>query len=404
MFVICMVNLKNFKKVKNILYNDNYHIYYDDVFLNYDTIDHLLDEERILINDNTIKGPKYLFLSLCCVINDVSLGVYYEKDNFKWTISSFNIKNVSNDMYLNIYDKKLVMSGDPSKWLICSHSLIKNEIHNVYLSCDINYNITLTDNVNEAISFHFENGSIHYIKPKLRVNFDIVNIKNGIISNIDFDHNIKDKKSVGIILAAGTSSRFMCSISKQLCYLKNLPIVCYSILAMCHLDHVIIVTNSKCYEQIKVIVKLYQNIVLLINDENYRLVSLGCGLEYIKNNFNNCTNVIVHDAARPFITSKHIDELLNMSDTYLYSQYCLKLVNGLCYGSEILNRDLYTELCTPICANFNMFYFIYVNYIKGNVVQEHIPIMTLLGVKYNLVYGDYMSLRKITYFNDLINV
>ena len=54
-----MVNLKNFKKVKNILYNDNYHIYYDDVFLNYDTIDHLLDEERILINDNTIKGPKY---------------------------------------------------------------------------------------------------------------------------------------------------------------------------------------------------------------------------------------------------------------------------------------------------------------------------------------------------------
>ena len=86
----------------------------------------------------------------------------------------------------------------------------------------------------------------------------------------------------------------------------------------------------------------------------------------------------------------------------------MKLVNGLAkkefINIEMVDRDDYIEICTPIAANFNLFYFIFINYInKSNrIVYEHIPILDILKIKYNLIMGSYTYLRKITHFDDII--
>ena len=73
--------------------------------------------------------------------------------------------------------------------------------------------------------------------------------------------------NVGIILAAGRSSRFDSPIPKQLYELNGKPIIQHSIdLLSKHLDRVIIVTNSLCKDKI--------NGEVLVNDVDSRLQSI----------------------------------------------------------------------------------------------------------------------------------
>jgi len=409
-------NTRKFKKIKNILYSNDYHIYYHSTYLNYNrsNITHLLEDDfkRIsLSNNNDLNNPKLLFVSLYCdSLNNVNLGMFDENIAYKWIFCEMTIMNQYNNLYLNINNDKLIVSNDKCKWEISKNSFIKNITYDVYLSCDLNYNITISNNITDAIPFYIKHNSIHYLKPKINVDFEMNNIRNliyplnipKIITNIGLN--------TGILLAAGTSSRFVSNDNKpkQLYLLNNLPVIMHSVNAMVDiLDELIIITNSNCYEEIKYMTSNYTNITLIVNDVNCRLESIGIGLNYLRNKHDNVKNIVIHDSARPFIKQYHIQELIDSCDTYLYSQYYLKLVNGLCkkeYSNlKMLDRDEYIEICTPLASNFDMFHFIFMNYInkQNRITYEHISILDMLKIKYNLIIGNHTYLKKITVYNDI---
>jgi 2-C-methyl-D-erythritol 4-phosphate cytidylyltransferase len=250
------------------------------------------------------------------------------------------------------------------------------------------------------------------------------NIKTSDIYRIP---NYKIKYNVGLILAAGNSSRFNINTPKQLFVLNGVPMINYSIEAMINnVDKLIIVSNSKCLEEINIIVSNYnifsnnRKIVVLTNDIDCRLESIKKCLEYIQSSNLNVTNIIIHDSARPYIKHSHINELLKMNDTCLYSQYYLKLVNGLAVKIlnnnnnnnnnsnnntkyEMIDREQYIEVCTPVCCNYYLFYFIFMNYIDkpNRIVYEILPILNLFNIKYNMIEGSYKYLRKITIMDDV---
>ena len=284
-----------FKKINNILYSNDYHVYYDPIYLNYNgsNISHLLKKDFIrvsLSNNNSLNNPKLLFISLCPnANNDVTFGIFNDNDSYKWMLYDMNIINLKNKLYLNIYNNKLILSKNKCRWQLCKNSFIKNITYNLYLSCDLNYNITVSKNIQDAIPFHIENNSIHYIKPSTKVAFEINNLTNSIdVSNITQIKN-NTGHNIGILLAAGTSSRFVSHDNKpkQLYHINNLPIIIHSINAMINvIDQLIIVTNSKCIEEIRTLTKDYTKIIILVNDVNCRLESIGVALNYIKNNYN----------------------------------------------------------------------------------------------------------------------
>jgi 2-C-methyl-D-erythritol 4-phosphate cytidylyltransferase len=216
-----------------------------------------------------------------------------------------------------------------------------------------------------------------------------------------------DKINIGLILAGGTSTRFGGEIPKQLYLYKNIPLIKYSIESIINqVNYIIIIVNSQCYTQIKNIIdnELYSNtkIYLIINDINCRLESIGCGLAYIKKNFNNVKFVVIHDSARPFIPSEYIENMI--SNTNYYSQYGLKLTNGLMDNLyNTLDRDKYIELCSPICINFELSKIIYDNFINSSNrnVHEFIDILKILKIPIQIFYGKYSLLKKITYSDDL---
>ena len=219
-----------------------------------------------------------------------------------------------------------------------------------------------------------------------------------------------NNKNVGLLLAGGYSSRFNSSVPKQLYAFNEKLLIEYSIeLLVKHLDTIIIVTNSKCYLQITnlLVRKNYTNKIFVIqNDINCRLESIECGLNYINNNIPNIhfKNIIIHDSARPFIPDDYIINLL--SNTKYYSQYCLKLTNGLIDDRlNTLDRDKYLELCSPICMNYNLCSYIFFRFItkKHRNVHEFIDILSIYRVTIDLLYGEYKYLKKITYLDDLLD-
>jgi len=75
--------------------------------------------------------------------------------------------------------------------------------------------------------------------------------------------------NIGIILAAGNSSRFDSETPKQLYQIDGKEIIYHSIDTMSQsLDEIIVVSNSSCCDKIKT------DAVVLINDVNCRLQSI----------------------------------------------------------------------------------------------------------------------------------
>lgn len=210
--------------------------------------------------------------------------------------------------------------------------------------------------------------------------------------------------NIGILLAAGTSSRFQSDVPKQLYKINDRSIIQHSMDAFDNmLDEIIIITNSNCHQEIK---NNYPNTTVLINDINCRLQSIQTAINHIGNK--DFFNIIIHDSARPFITIDHVQTLLESSKNYLYSQYFMKLTNGLAqknqFGSyDIADRDNFIELCTPQIVNYPLFRFIFNKHINQHKRKnwEVLPIINHFEIKYNLIEGFSKHLRKITTIHDI---
>ena len=204
--------------------------------------------------------------------------------------------------------------------------------------------------------------------------------------------------NIGIILAAGNSSRFNNETPKQLYLIDGKPITNHSIdILEQFLDEIIIVTNTNCSDKIKT------NHTTLINDVDDRIESIKVALDYIGDKKYN--NILIHDSARPFITTDMISELLESSKTYQHSQYYLELVNGLVrkneIGWEVAPREDFIELCSPQITDFELFKNIFTNYIETKIDCEILPIICKLKYDYNLIKGNNKYLRKITTTDDI---
>ena len=222
------------------------------------------------------------------------------------------------------------------------------------------------------------------------------------------------KKIVGVILAAGTSSRFNSNIPKQLYIINNKCVLQYSIDSMCDfVDEIIIVINKNI--KFNCTTKKCK-ITFIENDINKRIESLNKAIFYIKN-LNNIKNIIIHDGARPFVSKQYFENLIfnNEKNNMKYSQYALKLTNGLYKikqnSTKIgksrslaarwrraaprprcrpVNRDEYIELCTPICISYDLL-----------KIQKTEEILDSINISPNFLYGNYKQLKKITTIDDL---
>ncbi len=119
-------------------------------------------------------------------------------------------------------------------------------------------------------------------------------------------------KKTAIILASGTGSRFSSELPKQFCTINDKSILEYSVEAFefhNDIDELIIVSNPLFIDKTKEILNKnnYKKIIDILPGGKTRQESSYIGISAVKDSD---SVVLIHDAVRPFVSSRIIDDCL----------------------------------------------------------------------------------------------
>ncbi|MDF4305497.1 bifunctional cytidylyltransferase/SDR family oxidoreductase [Vibrio parahaemolyticus] len=120
-------------------------------------------------------------------------------------------------------------------------------------------------------------------------------------------------KNIAVILASGTGSRFGSNIPKQFVKLAGKPIIAYTVSAFQSnnkIDEIIIVTLNEYVDLVNEIVidERFSKVSKVICGGNERYLSSWSAINTIDGDD---TNVLFHDAVRPFVSQRIIDECVD---------------------------------------------------------------------------------------------
>jgi 2-C-methyl-D-erythritol 4-phosphate cytidylyltransferase len=197
---------------------------------------------------------------------------------------------------------------------------------------------------------------------------------------------------IGVILAAGYGTRF--GALKQLHKVNGVSVLDRSICALRgSVNKVVVVINSQCQCGLGLGLGLGlgedDQTVYLVCDNGERKDSINKAIEYINLHHNECTSVILHDAARPFVPPEYFKNLIQRGEPYV--QYVLPITGGLynIRSNTPVNRDDHVELCTPIFIDFKILRIQRTNELLDTIIDP------------SFIYGKSSHLRKITYLEDV---
>jgi 2-C-methyl-D-erythritol 4-phosphate cytidylyltransferase len=140
--------------------------------------------------------------------------------------------------------------------------------------------------------------------------------------------------TIGIILAGGIGSRFKGNKPKQYYLINGRELIWYTIEAFKqakNIDDIIVVLDAAEYESKRIETEYNINTVLGGATRNH---SFKNALEYIKQNYPDCSKIVENNAACPFITADVIDKYVELLDEYDFVQTTFKITDAL--GYEII--------------------------------------------------------------------
>jgi 2-C-methyl-D-erythritol 4-phosphate cytidylyltransferase len=376
----------------DIIIKKNKHYYID-----------FLEKYKTIKNKNIKNSIYNPFIIIYNITKELTLIKYSTKINI-WNFENNYLQCV--DKYLSIVNNEFILTNHPITTFYITNNFI-HDLNNNYLSIDVYGTIIISKHPLSTIILYKK--MLLFIKSKLHILFEINNCINSIqkinFSNI-FNKTCKniDGLNIGILLSAGNSTRFHNNTIKQLFIMDNKPLLLHSLDIMYPLlDLIIIIVNTTNFSQIQQITKSYKNVILVINDVDCRLETIWSGIVYLYEKQYNINKIIIHDSARPFITKQHIYNLIHSSKSYIH--YCTKITNGLLniYNNETIRED-FIQLCSPLSINYDIAYFIYKNYMskEHRITWEFFYIVKLLNIDYEFLYDTDKYLRKITYYEDII--
>jgi 2-C-methyl-D-erythritol 4-phosphate cytidylyltransferase len=204
--------------------------------------------------------------------------------------------------------------------------------------------------------------------------------------------------NVGIILAAGNSNRYKHDIPKQFQLFNNKMIIEYSLNTFQNnpkIDEVILVVSKNHLEFVKGKIKHCKIVVGGKTRQESSYIAL-----------NNCPketkNILIHDAARPFIDNEIISNCikeLKSNTAVCPALLCTDTIAKVKEGNikQILNRNELYRLQTPQAFNFSILFECHKKLNKA--VTDDISVIQEYGYTTKIISGSEKNM-KITYKKD----
>ena len=214
-------------------------------------------------------------------------------------------------------------------------------------------------------------------------------------------------KHIAVILAAGTGSRIGGEKPKQFLLFNGKELFMHSLLtfASCkNIDEVVLVVNDLYNSDYVNIIKKYEisKKLVLINGGKTRQNSVQNAIEYISKNNENAI-VLVHDAARPYVSERIIRDNIEAVQKYECCTTAIPSSNSVYLTKdgnfvEEVNRDSVYLAQTPQSGYLKIFQKAFENIDK--IYTDEAAIFASAGYVPHIVLGEEKNI-KITYPEDL---
>ena len=202
--------------------------------------------------------------------------------------------------------------------------------------------------------------------------------------------------NISIILAGGNSRRFANSIPKQYQSLMGREIISFSVEAMKEsvlTDRILIVSDR---DSVNRLAETYG--VLCIEGGDSRNASLRNAIDYIHDHYPECINVLINEAARPFLTAEIVDEYygyLSVFEGVITAQYLSDSLGR--EGEAVTLRDEYYLIQAPEAFRFQLLYRYFSAQSPITATVQHLPKDRKVKMHFN-----FRNNMKITYPEDMI--
>lgn len=220
-----------------------------------------------------------------------------------------------------------------------------------------------------------------------------------------------DKNVSAILLAAGQSKRF--SQDKTFFEIDGIPIAIKSlqtILDLEFIDDVIIVSSKENYEKFTNYIKdkdYYKKIKIILGSDS-RAASFMKAFDFINKNNISIDFLIIHDAARPYVSKKLYEKGISLLETYdavipgLPPTDTVKIIDESDFVTSTLDRSKLINVQTPQFFNKKVFFNNIKNLIPSEVYTDDSSLLDGTFVKIKVIPGELEN-KKITIKNDTEN-
>lgn len=214
-------------------------------------------------------------------------------------------------------------------------------------------------------------------------------------------------KNIAVILAAGTGSRIGGEKPKQFLLFDGKELFVHSLLTFTNcenIDEIVLVVNDLYNSEYVNAIKKYEisKKLVLINGGKTRQNSVQNAINYISDNNENAI-VLVHDAARPYVSEKIILDNIEAVKKYECCTTAIPSSNSVYLTKdgnfvEEVNRDSVYLAQTPQSGYLKIFQKAFENIDK--IYTDEAAIFASAGYVPHIVLGEEKNI-KITYPEDL---
>jgi len=202
-----------------------------------------------------------------------------------------------------------------------------------------------------------------------------------------------------IILLGGNSSRMNGSVNKVYMKLYNKPVIYYSLDAFLKVEEVnqiILVYNPKDKELLDKVLEYYpEDDIKIVEGGTTRHESVHKALEYVQTE-----QVLIHDAARPYITPCDIRRVIKSLNSYDASTLYHSVVDQIKWNGKTIPKGELKAVSTPQAFNEEAWNFILMN--PNFDAADELEIIEQKHFKIGYV-EETLPNPKITYQSDLVN-
>jgi 2-C-methyl-D-erythritol 4-phosphate cytidylyltransferase / 2-C-methyl-D-erythritol 2,4-cyclodiphosphate synthase len=200
-------------------------------------------------------------------------------------------------------------------------------------------------------------------------------------------------RTVALIVAGGTGTRFGGDTPKQMAELAGKPLIQHSIDRLSShpsIDEVVIVGDE-------VVLRPAAGSCRIVPGGSTRRLSVSAGLQALVEN--TPAHVLVHDAARPLVQATVVDRLLHALSDHVAAIPGLPVVDSVIRNDESVERDGLVRVQTPQAFRFGVILAAHEGWTSDEPTDDA-SMVRAAGHKVAVVEGDART-EKVTYPADL---